>query len=159
MAVKILSPLDHLLPETLFGMQTGKLTAAAALIVVCFLAGLLFRIPAVKRGIHQLEEKVLSHFPGYALLKSKASDSLNEKIEYYISTVLVHEGDIYRIGLLIEESERWCTVFFPRAPKNDSGDVRIVPTTAVTKIDVPTKETLLHFKSFGKGMVHWIKGN
>lgn len=159
MAVKILSPLDHILPETLFGLQTGKLMAAAALLIVCFLAGLIFRIPLVKRGIHQMEESVLSHFPGYALLKSKASDTLNEKIEHYISTVIVRDGEIRSIGLLIEEANGLCTVFFPKAPKNDSGDVKIIPTQYVTRVDVPTKETLLHFKSFGKGMIHWIKGN
>ena len=157
LAVKILSPLDHLLPENLFGLQTGKLMAAAALLMVCFLAGLLFRLAIVKKGIQKLEENVLSHFPGYALLKSKASDSLNEKIEYYISTVLVHEGESWRIGLLIEEAGDLCTVFFPRAPKNDSGDVKIVPSTSITKIDVPTKETLLHMKNFGKGTIQWIK--
>ncbi|MBP6185981.1 MAG: hypothetical protein WBB36_00030 [Chitinophagales bacterium] len=159
MAVKILSPLDHLLPETLFGLHTGKLMAAAALLVVCFLAGLIFRLAIVKKGIQKLEENVLLHFPGYALLKSKASDTLNEKIEYYISTVLVRDGEIWSIGLLIEEANGLCTVFFPKAPKNDSGDVKIIPAQYVTKVDVPTKETLLHLKGFGKGTVHWIKTN
>lgn len=159
LAVKILSPLDRILPESLFGLHTGKLMATAALLIVCFLAGLLFRLPIVKKGIHKLEESVLSHFPGYALLKSKASDTLNEKIEYYISTVLVRDGEIWSIGLLIEEANGLCTVFFPKAPKNDSGDVKILPAQYVTKVDVPTKETLLHLKGFGKGTIHWIKSN
>ena len=159
LAVKVLTPLDRFLPETLFGLHTGKLMATASLLIVCFLAGLLFRLAIVKKAIHKLEENVLSHFPGYAMLKSKASDTLNEKIEYYISTVIVRDGEIRSIGLLIEEANGLCTVFFPKAPKNESGDVKIVPAQYVTRVDVPTKETLLLFKGFGKGMIHWIKGN
>lgn len=157
LAVKILSPLDRLLPETLFGFHTGKLVAVVVLLIVCFLAGLLFRLNIVKKGIRKLEENLLTHFPGYALLKSKASDTLSEKIEYYISTVLVREGELWSIGLLIEEGNGLCTVFFPKAPKNDSGDVKFIPAQYVTKIEVPTKETLLHLKNFGKGTIQWIK--
>jgi len=157
LAVKILAPLERILPETFLGLHTGKLVATAALLLVCFIAGLLFRLPIVKKGIQKLEESVLSHFPGYALLKSKASDTLNEKIEYYISTVLVRDGEIWSIGLLIEEANGLCTVFFPKAPKNDSGDVKIIPAQYVTRVDVPTKETLQHLKGFGKGTIQWIK--
>lgn len=156
LAIKILSPLDHILPESLFGLNTGKVMAATALLMLCFLAGLIFRLPFVKKGVHQLEDNVLSHFPGYALLKSKASDTLNEKIEYYISTVIVEDGESRSIGLLIEEANDWCTVFFPKAPKNDSGDVKLIPAKYVRKIDMPTKETLLHLKNFGKGIIQWI---
>lgn len=155
-ASKILAPLTHFLPDNILGLNAAKLVATLGLVLLCFLAGMLFRVSFIKRGIYYLEEKVLSHLPGYSLLKSKTSDTFGEKIEYYISTVLVRDGEIWSIGLLIEEANGLCTVFFPKAPNNDSGDVKIIPAQYVKKVDVPTKETLLHLKGFGKGTIQWI---
>lgn len=155
-ASKILAPLTHFLPDNILGLNAAKLVATLGLVLLCFLAGMLFRVSFIKRGIYYLEEKVLSHLPGYSLLKSKTSDTFGEKIEYYISTVLVRDGEIWSIGLLIEEANGLCTVFFPKAPNNDSGDVKIIPAQYVKKVDVPTKETLMHLKGFGKGTIQWI---
>jgi uncharacterized membrane protein len=156
-AAKILAPLTHFLPDHILGMNADKLVAGLGLVLICFLAGMLFKVSVIKRGIHYLEDHVLSFLPGYSLLKTKTADTFGEKIEYYISTVLVRDGEIWSIGLLIEEANGLCTVFFPKAPKNDSGDVKIVPAQYVAKVDIPTKETLLHLKGFGKGTIQWIK--
>jgi uncharacterized membrane protein len=156
-ATKILAPLTHFLPENILGMNAGRLVGAFGLVLLCFIAGILFKMSFIKKGIQYLEDRVLSHIPGYSQLKSKTSDTFGEKIDYYSYTVLVEEQQSWRIGLLIEEKDGLCTVYFPKAPKNDSGDVEILPAQFVTKVDVSTKEALLYLKSFGKGCIQWIK--
>jgi uncharacterized membrane protein len=155
-AAKILAPLTHFLPENILGINAGKLVAILILVLICFFAGMLFRVSLVKRGIHYLEDRFLSHLPGYSLLKSKTSDTLGEKIDYYLSTVLVEEQHTWKLGLLIEEKEDLCTVYFPKAPRNDSGEVVTVSSFSVKKLNLPTKEALLHLKNFGRGNIQLI---
>jgi len=156
-AQKILAPLTHFLPDNILGINAGKLVAILILVLICFLAGMLFRVSFIKRGIQYLEDRVLTHLPGYSLLKSKTSDTFGEKIDYYMSTVLVEQQHTWKLGLLIEEQEDLSTVYFPEAPKNDSGEVVTVSSLAVKKLGIPTKEALLHLKNFGKGNIQLIK--
>ena len=114
-------------------MDAKRLVAALALVLLCFLAGMIFKIGFVKRGIRYLEDRILSHLPGYSLMKSKASDKFGEKIEYYLATVMVEQNQTWRIGLLIEEIEGFSTIYLPLAPMNDSGEVIIIPSTSVKK--------------------------
>jgi uncharacterized membrane protein len=156
-AAKILAPLNHFLPDHILGMNAGKLVAAFGLVMICFLAGILFRISFIKRSIHYLEDHVLSHLPGYALLKSKTSDTFGEKIDDYLSTVLVEEKHSWKLGLLIEEKDHLCTVYFPNAPGNDNGEVVTVSSLTIKKLSLPTKEALLMLKNFGRGSIQLIK--
>src|SRR6187549_1369712 len=102
-AAKLMAPLAHFLPENILGMNAGRLIAAFGLVLLCFLAGMLFRVRIIKRGIHYLEDRVLSHLPGYSLLKSKTNETFGEKVEYYQSTVLVEDQHAWKMGLLVEE--------------------------------------------------------
>lgn len=156
MVEKIITPLEPFLPDRLIGMPAGKLVAAILLVLICFLCGMLFRIPVIRKAIGALEEGVLSHIPGYDLLKSKASDTLGEKIDHYLATVVVRDGETWHIGLLIEEVEDRCTVFFPEAPGGDSGEVVIVPSAHVKKVDISAREMLLKLKGFGKETAAWV---
>ena len=156
-ASKILAPLNHFLPDNIIGVNAGKLLAAFGLVLICFFAGILFKMSFIKRGIHYLEDRVLSHLPGYSLLKSKTSDTFGEKIDYFLSTVLVEEQHTWKLGLLIEEKEGLCTVFFPKAPINDSGEVVTVSSSTVKKLTIPTNEALLLLKNFGRGSIQLIK--
>jgi len=158
-ATKILTPLTHFLPDDLFGVNAGRLVAAIGLVLLCFIAGILFKLSFVKRGIRYLEDRILSHLPGYSLLKSKASDTLGEKIEHYLATVMVEQNQTWRIGLLIEEMQGLSTIYLPLAPKNESGEVVIMPSASVKKLNIPTKEAMLLLKNFGKGGISILKQN
>jgi len=156
-AGKILAPLAHFLPDNIVGVNAGKLIAAFGLVLLCFLAGMLFRVSLIKRGIHYVEDRVLSLIPGYSLLKSKTSETLGDKIDYYLSTVLVEGQHSWKLGLLIEGKEGLCTVFFPKAPINDTGEVVTVSSSTVKKLNIPTNEVLLLLKNFGRGSIQLIK--
>lgn len=156
-AIKIIAPLDEVLPETILGFHGSRMVALLLLILVCFVSGILFRLPRVKKWVGKLEDDVLSYMPGYSLLKSIAADAVGGEIENQMTPVLVQDEDAWNIGFLVEEGEGLCTVFFPEAPRHDSGEVKIVPATSVKKLGIPANKVSLSLKSFGKGALHWVK--
>jgi uncharacterized membrane protein len=155
--MKIIKPLDEVLPETILGFHGSRLVAILLLILVCFVSGIMFSLPRVKKWVSKLEDDVLSYMPGYTLLKSIAADAVGGEVENTMKPVLVKDEDAWNIGFLVEEGEGLCTVFFPEAPKHDSGEVKIVPATSVKKIDVPANKLSLSLKNYGKGALPWVK--
>ncbi len=156
--VKVSAPFAKKLPDIIFGFDGSNLVAILFLIVLCFISGLLFRTAAVKRWIGALEENILSFLPGYALIKSITADAVGEKVEG-MHPVLVQDGDAWNIGFLVEEAEGLCTVFFPEAPRHDSGEIKIVPAASVKKLAVPTNLVARSFKNYCKGALKWIPKN
>lgn len=158
-AAKIMAPLAHFLPENILGMNAGRLLAAFGLVLLCFFAGMLFRLRFIKRSIHYLEDRVLSHLPGYSLLKSKTNETFGEKVEYYQSTVLVEDQHAWKMGLLVEEVDGLSTVYFPKAPKNETGEIVTISSSRVKKLELPTNEAFAVMKNFGKGTIQHISKN
>jgi uncharacterized membrane protein len=153
---KISAPLAKVMPEIILGLDGSNLLSILLLIVICFVSGLLFRSGAIRRLISGLEESVLSYLPGYTLIKSIASDAIGDTTTEKMATVLVKDEDSWNIGFLVEEDNDFCTVFFPEAPRHDSGEVKIVPASTVKKIDVAANKTSRSLKSYGKGALQWI---
>ena len=154
---QISAPLARKLPDGFLGFDGSKLIGVLLLVFICFISGLAFRSEGIKRWVGKLEENVLSLLPGYTLLKSIAADAVGEKIERSLLPVLVEDGDSWNIGFLVEEGEGLCTVFFPEAPRHDSGEVKIVPSNIVKRVDVPANLAARSLKSYGKGALKWTK--
>jgi len=51
------------------------------------------------------------------------------------------------------------TVYLPLAPTNEFGEVIIIPSGSVKKLNIPTKEAMLLLKNFGKGAISILKPN
>src|SRR6478735_9788314 len=117
----ISEPLAKRLPDVFFGFDGSRLLAILLIVFVCFLGGLAFMAKLVRRLIGKLEGKVLSHIPGYTMFKSLAADTVGAEDEQELKTVVVQDGDSWELGFLIEEESGYCAVFFPEAPKVDSG--------------------------------------
>lgn len=153
--LEISAPLAQLLPNRIFGLDGRLIVAGAVLILVCFVSGLLFLSPCIKKVIGRLEESVLIYVPGYSLIKSMAADFVGENLEDKMNPVLVQDGDALKIGFLVEEGEGLCTIFFPDAPRLDAGEVKIVPAAAVEKIDLPSTKVAQSLKNYGRGALYW----
>jgi uncharacterized membrane protein len=153
----ILEPLDRMLPDRILGLDGRMILTVLLLVTICFVSGLLFMSPPIKRLFTRLEESVLSLIPGYSMIKSITADFLGESVEHRMTPVLVQDGDDLRIGFLVEEGEGLCTVFFPDAPRLDAGEVKIVPAAAVQQIEAPTAQVIQSLKNFGAGALSWVK--
>jgi uncharacterized membrane protein len=157
--VKISAPITDRLPDIILGLDGSKLITIVLLILICFVSGLLFRSPTVRRWINKLEDEYLSYLPGYTMMKSITSDVIGDKNDHGLVTVLVLEEETWQVGFLIEENKDHCTVFFPEAPRHESGELKIVPLSWVTKVNVKTRETTKSLQRYGKGTLSWLEHN
>ena len=156
---KISSPISKYLPEIIFGLDGSNILAIFLLVVICFISGLLFRTKRVKKFTKNIEENILNLMPGYALIKSITADAIGEKVEHNMTPILIKDDTSWNLAFLVEEQDHLCTVFIPDAPRHDAGEVKIVPTELIKKLDVSTHVFARSIKNYGKGANKWLIDN
>lgn len=154
---KLSAPISEKLPEIIFGFDGSNLIAIFLLIFLCFMSGLLFRSRLVKGWIQKIEDNVLVNFPGYALMKSITAGAVGKQSDTDMTPILIHEDDSWSLAFLVEKGEKFSTVFIPEAPRHDSGEVKIMPTDRIEKLDISVHKFTQIIKTFGKGANQWIK--
>jgi uncharacterized membrane protein len=154
---KLSAPLAARLPDVLvMGLDGSKLLTLVLAILICFVTGLMVRSKSVRSRVGKLEDFLTLYVPGYSMLKSVAADSLGQVMEGRLVPVLIEEDGAYNIGFLVEENGPWSTVFLPEAPRHDSGEVKIIASVHVKKIDMPANLATRSIKNYGKGIIEWL---
>ena len=154
--LKLSKPLAVRLPEIILGLDGSNLLAIVLLVLICFIAGLIFHSKGVRKHIEWLEEHLLSYLPGYGLLKSIATDVVGERDAANMKTVVIRDDQGWSIGFLVDQDEKNSVVFVPEAPRHDSGELRIVPSESVKIVDVPTSKAARTIQRYGKGTLSWL---
>jgi len=154
--MQLSEPISKRMPEVIFGLDGSKIVTLVVLLLACFIAGLLFRSKKVQKWIAKLEDNVLVFIPGYILIKSITADAIGEQLDEKLTPILVQDGDSWNIGFLVEEGREVSTVFLPDAPKHDAGEVKIVPTGFVHKLDIPANKFTKCINTYGKGIIHYM---
>jgi len=150
-------PISKELPDIIFGLNGSNLVAIVLLVLICFVSGLLFRTKLVKSWVKKLEDKLLIHIPGYILIKSITAGAMGEQSEDDMVPILIREDDSWNMAFLVEKGEKFSTVFIPDAPRHDAGEVKIIPTDRIEKIDVSASKFTQSLKTYGKGAMEWVK--
>ncbi|MDM9631562.1 hypothetical protein [Robiginitalea aurantiaca] len=153
----ISAPISAKISESILGFDGSALITILLLIFICFAAGLLFRAEKIKKVVQKLEERVLIFIPGYSLIKSITADSLGEEIENKLIPIRIEDGENWLLGFLIEEGKTHSTVFLPDAPRYDAGEIRIMPSTSVVKLDISANKYTKVIKSYGVGAINWVE--
>jgi len=154
---KISAPISKRMPELVFGLDGSNTIAIILLILICFVSGLLFRSKYIKKWIDNIENNVLVNLPGYALIKSITAGAIGKETETDMVPILIQDDDSWNLAFLVEKSEKLSTVFIPDAPRHDAGEIKIIPTDRIKKLDISTHKFILSIKTFGKGAIHWVK--
>lgn len=154
---KISEPIYRKLPEGFLSLISSNIITIFLLILICFAAGLLFKTKFVKKWVNILEEKILISIPGYPLIKSIMSSAIGDNEAQTMKPVMVQDGDSWNLAFLVDDGEIMSTVFIPDAPRIDSGEIRIVPSLVVRKLDISVTKFNNSIKTFGKGAKDWIK--
>jgi uncharacterized membrane protein len=155
--LKVSTPFAEKLPERIFGFDGSYLLAVFLLIFICFMSGLLFRSSLVKVWIRKIEDNVLVNLPGYALIKSISAGAIGEQSEHEMSPILIHEDDSWSLAFLVEQGEIYSTVFIPDAPRHDAGEIKIIRSDRIQKLDISSNKFSQSIKTFGKGAIKWVK--
>lgn len=153
---KLSAPISEKLPTIIFGLDGSNLVAIVLLFLICFVSGLLFRSALVKSLIKKLEDDLLIHIPGYLLIKSITAGTIGEESEDDMVPILIHEDESWNLAFLVEKGEKFSTVFIPDAPRHDAGEVKIIPTDRIKKLDISAHKFTQCINAYGKGAINWI---
>ncbi len=148
----IAEPMADLIPvNTIGGVALANLIAIVAVIVVCFLAGLVARNAMASGFVNRLESKVLTKIPGYTLIKGiKGGFEKGESSQF--KPVALSLGSAERFGFEIQKlSDERSMVFIPGAPNALSGITQVLPGDQITYLDAPITSIMELAEKYGYG--------
>ena len=149
----IVEPLAVLIPvETVGGVPMAKLLAGAAIVLFCFLAGLLAKTALAKKLVDWLEAAVLSNVPGYEVIKSMGESMVGIEKERAHQAVLARIEEAWQIAFLVERIDGgYVVVFVPDAPNPWSGSVFFITEDRIKSLDLPRAQLLKCLNRLGVG--------
>lgn len=138
------------------GIAAADLVAVAAIILVCFVAGL-FAMSGVARRFYHRIDGVLMLLPGYAFIKSFTSSlSLDENAQALMVPVQVRFDDYSQLCFEVgRPSEDSVTIYLPGAPNPWSGSLLQVASDRVEPLSMTVPEAVSHIRGLGRG---WVTG-
>lgn len=151
--VDIAEPMADWLPvDTVGGIALANLIAIAAIVVVCFLAGLVARNAMATGLVKTLESKVLMKIPGYTIIKG-IKGGFDKGESNHFKPVALKLGSAERIGFEIQKlTDGRSMVFIPSVPNAFSGITQILPADQVTYLDVPVTQIMELSEKYGSGV-------
>jgi uncharacterized membrane protein len=138
---------------TWLGGALLDVVAIAAVVLVCFFAGLLARRAAAQRMRARLDQLLLGSFPGYAFVKGMAENMQHtQEIAGTFLPVLVSFDDNRQLAF---ETGRLpggtVSVYVPGAPNPWSGGVFFMNADRVRKLPITIPEALKVIRALGRG--------
>jgi len=148
----VAEPMAEWLPiDAIGGVALANVIAVLAVVLICFIAGLVARAAILRAVVGGLESKVLSKIPGYVIIKGMLS-GLEEDDTHKLTPVLATLGNTARIGLEIERLDNGrVVVIVPRSPNPWSGEVHIMAPDSVQCLDMPLTAYMENIERFGQG--------
>ena len=151
----LLNPITDKIPATL---QFRQVLAALAVIVVCFIAGLIARTGPGLRAKNAFELAVLEKLPGYGVLRGLAGRISGQTEELTFAPALVEIEEALVPALIIEELEDGSyTVLVPSVPTPMAGSLYILPRERVHPVDVSFTSALKVFSKWGTGAGEFVR--
>jgi uncharacterized membrane protein len=149
----IAKPMAAWIPvDSIGGVALANLIAIAAVIIVCFLAGLVARHALAGKLVKTLESKVLMKIPGYSMVKGIAG-GFDASEKEGLKPVALQLGTAERVGFEIQKlPDGRSVIYIPSAPSPWSGITQILPPEQVTYLDVPVTKIIEITESYGHGV-------
>lgn len=165
--LKVAHPLEKLFPiEKVGGIALANILAVIAILLVCFLAGLLANRKNLRKMQQTLEDKVLINIPGYRFVKGLTDGyKTNEKASENFQPILAEFDDNAQIGFEIERTDKGrVVVYLPGSPNPWSGAVVYVEPSRIIKLDMTPKDVVKIIQQLGRGSYKYdpvdpIEGN
>jgi uncharacterized membrane protein len=131
---KVVAPIAHLVPvDSILGLHEPRALAVVAIVLFCFLAGLLAKTRTAHKSIDWLEATLLSNLPGYEFMRRFGDNLVGLEDDGSHQVVLARIEEAWQIGFLMETLENgYHAVFVPDAPRPWSGSVYLMIKTALS---------------------------
>jgi uncharacterized membrane protein len=159
LAGKIAQPIAALLPVShLGGVGVATLLAAAILLLVAFLAGLLARTGPGRRVTHWFEESILGGLPQYRMVKALAEGLAQVENGDGMRPVLMRGDEGWMLGYQMEElPDGWRVIFLPQSPTPMSGNVLYVEASRVKPLEISMVDAMQLVKRLGIGSAEKLR--
>jgi uncharacterized membrane protein len=159
LAGKIAQPIAALLPVShLGGVGVATLLAAAILLLVAFLAGLLARTGPGRRVTHWFEESILGGLPQYRMVKALAEGLAQIENGDGMRPVLMRGDEGWMLGYQMEElPDGWRVIFLPQSPTPMSGNVLYVEASRVKPLEISMVDAMQLVKRLGIGSAEKLR--
>jgi uncharacterized membrane protein len=156
-----IAPLTNVLLErTAMPEIVADVIVVVALILLCFMVGMVLRTRLGKWVYSLLETKLLKKAPGYSIIKETVAQFIGNKKSPFSATALVQIfGNDTMVSAFItdEHSDGSFTVFVPTGPNPTSGNIYHLPPRLVKKLDAPADEMMRSIISCGAGSSALLK--
>ncbi len=157
----LISPLtDALLTQLQLHQVVADIVVILALIVLCFIVGVMVRTRLGKWTYALIENKLLMKAPGYSIIKETVAQFLGNKKSPFSSTALVRIfGNETMVSAFVtdEHADGSFTVFVPTGPNPTSGNIYHLPADQVHSVDAPVDEMMRSIISCGAGSSSLVK--
>jgi len=154
LAVRVLSPVAHLVPGgSIAGIAAAELMAAAAVVLACFAAGVVARTRAGAITSLRLERAVLGRVPGYMLLKRAAEGLVGLESASDVRSALARIEEAWVPAFVVERhANGLSTVFVPSTPTPAAGAIYLLEPDRVRVLDVPVAQMVTCVMRLGVGL-------
>lgn len=155
---KLIHPIKaHLPDDSVMGVGLFTILSLLLILLICYLAGVLADRKSVKSLIALLENNLLVFIPGYAMMKSRASEAIGDTDDEW-KAVLVGDEDDLKIGIEVDRQPGgYCTVFFPEPPDAKSGEVKLVHESKLKPLNIPVSKLVSIVRKYGHGATRFTK--
>jgi len=156
--ILVATPLADWIPvETVGGVALANIIAVVALLLICFVAGLVARHALAGNLMRQLETKLLEKLPGYAMIKNVLK-GFDTQQEGGVKPVILNLGSAERAGFEVQRlADGRSVVFIPGAPNAFSGMTQVLPPEQVTYLDVPLNRIIECSQNYGHGLAELVQ--
>ncbi len=151
--LKVARPIDKLIPiESIGGIAFANLLALFAILLVCFVAGVIARSPSSKKLYKAIDHGLLA-IPGYAFIKAYTdSMKLGQAEAKSMQPVLVQFDDNSQLGFEIERLDNGqVVIYLPGAPDPWSGSVVYFSEDRVKNLEISASEAISNVRRLGRG--------
>jgi uncharacterized membrane protein len=151
--LRVTEPFDDVIPaDSVADVAVVNLVAIGALLVGCFVAGLVAQSKIGRRVYRTADANLEGIIPGYAALKARLGSAVGEERRKAFKAVFVRFDDQGQIAFEVERlADGRVTVFLPGAPDPWSGAVLVVDADRVTPVDLEILPVSRTFKNLGRG--------
>jgi uncharacterized membrane protein len=148
----VAAPLSQWIPvDSVAGIATANIVALVAVVLACFLAGLIARSNAAARAVRKLEAQYLSAIPGYAFIKSFTTSLGDDDDAETLRPVLVRFDDHQQVAFEVERIQNeQVVVYLPGAPDPWSGSVLVVEEDRVQRIEASMGKVVRNLRTLGR---------
>ena len=144
--------------ETVGGVEIALVLSALAILLLCFIAGLVIRTRLGTRILHQVEGSILNRVPGYTLLKNLTQRFSTTEATRTVVLARIHAEDAWCFAFVADELEDdRVVVFVPMAPTPTIGTLYVLPRENVREIAAGTGATMNCLMQWGIGAGDLVK--